>query len=329
MSGKVLSWSQRICSLSVYFKIVLLLLLLLLLHTGTEKGKTAEGEDAAKCGTLRSDAIAEDVHKRNLWTLYRCFAIYLMMSAMCENILLCCREKGHSIYLSIYLNKSTDVDLALQNTLLHILFGFCGRLYISQNKTYFSAMSVVIESGNINLRRCKLFVSQNQIRVCFHFSLQLLFFFFFNWNFWASPCLWMSLGLAVNWSHCLLGGLLDIQNSARDLAAFQELWTSLSWSHLCCVENIDLTIQNYHAVARRSQKCASVFLQIQGFPLSCSVRIWSGVWQSMFLIESSIISFMAAETSKVTLWRCLDVIFAQSSSSTDCQVVSPEIQKLS
>lgn len=236
-------------------------------------------------------------------------------------------------YLSIYLNKSTstDVNLALQNTLLHILFGFCGRLYISQDKTYFSAMSVVIESGNINLRRCKLFVSQNQIRFVFIFHCSSFFFFSLTGTFEPVPvcATRMSLGLAVNWSHCLLGGLLDIQNSARDLAAFQELWTSLSWSHLCCVENIDLTIQNYHAVARRSQKCASVFLQIQGFPLSCSVRIWSGVWQSMFLIESSIVSFMAAETSKVTLCRCLDVIFAQSSSSTDYQVVSPEIQKLS
>lgn len=265
-------------------------------------------------------------------------SLFIWWCLPCVKISCCAAERKDTAkclldYLSIYLNKSTDVDLTLQNTLLHILFGFCGRLYISQNKTYFSAMSVVIESGNINLRRCKLFVSQNQIRVCFHFSLQLLFFFFsLTGTFEPVPvceCLWMSLGLAVNWSHCLLGGLLDIQNSARDLAAFQELWTSLSWSHLCCVENIDLTIQNYHAVARRSQKCASVFLQIQGFPLSCSVRIWSGVWQSMFLIESSIISFMAAETSKVTLWRCLDVIFAQSSSSTDCQVVSPEIQKLS
>lgn len=148
MSGKVLSWSQRICSLSVYFKIVLLLLLLLLLHTGTEKGKTAEGEDTAKCGTLRSDAIAEDVYKRNPWTLYRCFAIYLMMSAMSENILLCCREKRHSkvpSWLSIYLSKQIYICWCrfgfAKHIITHFVWVLWETLYFSEQDLFFSHVS--------------------------------------------------------------------------------------------------------------------------------------------------------------------------------------------
>lgn len=141
MSGKVLSWSKRICSLSVYFKIVLLLLLLLLLHTGTEKGKTAEGKDAAKCGTLRSDAIAEDVHKRNPWTLYRCFAIYLMMSAMCENILLCCLLD----YLSICLSKQIYIYWwrfgFAKHIITHFVWVLWETLYFPEQDLFFSHVS--------------------------------------------------------------------------------------------------------------------------------------------------------------------------------------------
>lgn len=86
-AGKVLWWSQRICSPSVYFNI---LLLLLLFHSGIKRGKTAEGEDAAKCGNLRFDTISEDVPEQNPHTLRRCYDIYFRMSNMHENISVPC-----------------------------------------------------------------------------------------------------------------------------------------------------------------------------------------------------------------------------------------------
>lgn len=137
---------------------------------------------------------------------------------------------------------------------------------------------------------CILSVWLAESEVVFVFTLQLVVFQDFCWKRFCTFFFFLAhlrhakelcglkstlgFGLFVNLSHCLLAGLLDYQNGAREfvhvsstLSPFELMSFVLHWKYW-------LVIQNKRTVAGRGEKLEKPerIFQIQGFPpLSLSV----------------------------------------------------------